>query len=230
MITDTHTKKKYLIPDTESNGPGVNADVLQMAWQAVDPRFRTVRADGGYLAPIDRLNPKAAVITGFERKTLLKQAEDPNHLYKRLLRDLRGCKAIIGHSVDLDIERMTNDARRRCSPEVAERVANALKAMPYYDTAAHTIKFVNKHIERTFWLYHRFPVYQTRLATPSLGLLARKLKVDFTGIRCHSADGDVELTRRCMVAMRESHRELVRDLISNKIVNPSTSYAWIQMF
>lgn len=220
-------KKKYLILDTESNGPQRYAEIWQIAWQTTDPHFTPIKADGGYLEPHDRMAHDAIMITGLTRQDLKKKAEPADGLYKRLLKDLRGCKAIIGHSVEMDIDRLINDSAKRCSPEVAARVKEALKATPYYDTMAHTVELVGKVIRRTFWSF-RGPAYVKKLGFPSLRELADKLTVDRTGITAHTADGDVELTRRCMAAMKDSHRELVKDLIHNKILNPNTCYCWQQ--
>ena len=218
-------KKKYLILDTESNGPQRYAEIWQISWQTTDPHFASIKADGGFLEPKERMAHEAIMITGFTRKDLKKKAEPADGIYKRLLKDMKGCKAIIGHSVDIDIDRLINDSSRRCSPEVAAIVKDTLKAVPYYDTMAHSIEFVRKKIHRTIW-YHGRPCYLQKLGYPGLRELANKLSVDWTGIIAHTADGDVELTRRCMVLLMEGHRELVRDLIHNKIVNPSTYYGW----
>ena len=203
--------RKFIILDTESNGVAFDAEVWQIAWTVTDCRFGTIRSDGGYLAPIKRMNPKAKDITGFDRKTLTKLAEPADGLYERLLKALCGCVAVIGHSIDMDVARIINDARARCTADVAQKVATAIKKVPVFDTMTHTIGFVAKKRLRPMWYHGQFGYLEER-AYPSLMELAKKLGVDFTGIRRHTADGDVELTRRCMVLMLVNHRELVRSL------------------
>jgi len=218
--------KRFLILDTESNGVATDAEVWQIAWQITDCHFQTIKVGGGYLTPIDRMRPKAKDITGLDRKTLKKVAEPADDLYERLVKDLRGCKAVIGHSIDMDILRLTADAKRRCSGDVSGRVITALNAMPQYDTMAHTIRFVGKVIYKDIWFRGHYVLLSKR-AFPSLEELAAKLKVERQGIKLHSADGDVELTRRCMAAMKQSHRELLEDLIAGDIINPSKYYNWV---
>lgn len=203
--------RKFIILDTESNGVAFDAEVWQIAWTVTGCRFATIRSDGGYLAPVKRMNPKAKDLTGFDRKTLTKLAEPADGLYGRLLKALRGCSAVIGHSVDMDLTRIINDARARCTADVAQKLATAIKKVPVFDTMSHTIAFVAKKRTRAMWYHGQFG-YIEELAYPSLVELARKLGVDFTGIRRHTADGDVELTRRCMVVMKANHPELVRSL------------------
>lgn len=221
-------KKKYLIVDTESNGPEAYAEIWQIAWATTDAHANTIKTDGGYLQPHERMNQDAIRITGFTRADLKKWAEPADGLYRRLLKDLRGCKAIIGHSVDQDIARMIHDSERRCSEEIASKVKAALKSIPYYDTMSHTIMFVGKTMTRGIW-YHGHYGYVEKPAYPSLIELSRRLEVSRDGIVSHTADGDTELTRRCLAKMLVSHRELVKDLVHNKIVNPSTYYTWQQI-
>ena len=44
-------KKKYLIVDTESNGPEAYAEIWQIAWATTDAHANTIKTDGGYLQP-----------------------------------------------------------------------------------------------------------------------------------------------------------------------------------
>lgn len=207
--------KKYIILDTESNGVACDAEVWQIAWTVTDCRFEVVRSDGGYLAPTKRMATKAKDITGLDRKTLTMLAEPADGLYKRLLKALCCCSAVIGHSIDMDLTRIINDARARCTVDVAQKVDAAIKSIPAFDTMFHTIVFVAKKRTRAMWYHGQFG-YIEELAYPSLVELAKKLGVDFTGICHHTADGDVELTRRCMAAMKANHRELVRGLYAKK--------------
>ena len=204
-----------MIIDTESNGVALDAEVWQIAWTVTDCRFGVVRSDGGYLAAIKRMATKAMDITDLDRKTLKKLAEPADGLYRRLLADLRGCSAIIGHSIDMDVARLINDARARCTAGVAQNVETAIRRIPAFDTMSQTIAFVAKKRIRAMWYHGQFG-YIDELAYPSLVELARKLGVDFTGICRHTADGDVELTRRCMAAMKANHRELVRGLYARR--------------
>ena len=216
-------KKKYLIVDTESNGPEAYAEIWQIAWVTTDSHANVIKTDGGYLEPRERMKPIAKKITRFTRAELKNLSEPADGLYRRLLKDLRGCKAIIGHSVDQDIARMIHDSKRRCSEEIASKVKAALKSIPYYDTMSHTITFVGKTMTRGMWYHGRFG-YVEKPAYPSLIELSRRLEVSRDGIVSHTADGDTELTRRCLAKMLVSHRELVKDLVHNKIVNPYIYY------
>lgn len=206
---------KRIIIDTESNGPEKWAEVWQVSWQTVDSNYQVLHSDSGYLQPISRMNSKAMSITGLDRKTILKSAEPAEQLYGRFLSDLRGCKAIIGHSVEFDICRIANDAERRCSTELANKVKEALKGIPYYDTAAHTLSIAGKKTYIRHW-WHGRVCYEERLGYSSLVELGRKLGVDMAGLAIHSAGGDVELTRRCMVAMKEQFPKLLADLGNGK--------------
>ena len=207
-------KKKYLIVDTESNGPEAYAEIWQIAWVTTDSHANVIKTDGGYLEPRERMKPIAKNITRFTRAELKKLSEPADGLYRRLLKDLRGCKAIA---------RMIHDSERRCSEEIALKVKTALKSIPYYDTMSHTITFVGKTMTRGMWYHGRFG-YVEKPAYPSLIELSRRLEVSRDGIVSHTADGDTELTRRCLEKMLVSHRELVKDLVHNKIVNPYMYY------
>jgi hypothetical protein len=199
---------KYLILDTESNGPGYAADVWQLSWQVVDTRFNSIKSDGGYLLPIKPMNSNAKQITGLDRKSLIKLAEPADKVYERFLHDLRSCKVVIGHSVDMDINRIVNDAKRRCEPELSNQMEAKLKAIHIFDTAKQTLAIAGKTVIRNKWWRGRL-IRQKRLGYPSLGELAHKLGVDWTGIQQHTANGDVELTRRCMVAIAESYPSIL---------------------
>lgn len=217
--------KKYIIIDSESNGPYVTAEVWQIAWVVTDCHFAPLKTDSGFLMPISRMAPRAKEITGFDRATLKKNAEPADILYARFLRDLRGCQAIIGHSVYMDVSKLIHDAERRCTPALADRVSTALSTKQQYDTMSHTVDFVGKVITRCIWRYG-VPVYLAKVGYPSLLDLARKLGVAQEDIRLHSADGDVELTRRCMAEIKKSHRVLMKDLMHGEVVNPNPERAW----
>ena len=160
------------------------------------------------MAPITRMNSKAKQITGFERKELIKKAESADALYGRLLRDLRGCKAIIGHSVDGDVKRIINDAERRCSEDVSKKIESTLSSIPIFDSAETTKKAYGKKITRTRVIHGQL-CYKTFVGSPSLLGLASQLKIVVSDIRANSADGDVELTRRCMEELRKSNRSIL---------------------
>ncbi len=218
--------KKYVILDSESNGGYVDAEVWQIAWQVTDCHFNLICRGGGYLAPIARMDSKAKQITGLDRAFLKKNAEPADGLYSRLLRDILGSKAVVGHSIDVDVERIIRDAKVRCKPALAERVCKVLSSKPQYDTMSHTVDFVNKVIRKTCW-YRGVPVFFRKIGFPSLVDLARKLGVTRDDLLIHSAVGDVELTRRCMAEMRTNHRDLVRDLMHGEIDNPNPDRPWI---
>lgn len=217
--------KKYIILDSESNGPYLTAEVWQIAWAIVDCQFNSIKTDSGYLLPIERMDSRAKDITGFDRAFLKKNAVPADDLYARFLHDLRGCQAIIGHSIDMDVAKLIHDAKRRCTPTLAERVSKVLSTMQQYDTMSHTVDFVNKTITRTIWKYG-VPVYLAKVGYPSLTDLARKLGVTREDIRLHFADGDVELTRRCMAEIKKSHCELMKDLMHGEVINLNPERPW----
>ena len=123
------------------------------------------------------------------------------------------------------MSKLIHDTERRCTPALADRVSTALSTKQQYDTMSHTVDFAGKVINRCIWRYG-VPVYLAKVGYPSLLDLARKLGVAQEDIRLHSADGDVELTRRCMAAIKKNHRVLMKDLMRGKVVNPNPERAW----
>ena len=200
-----------MLLDTESNGPEKLDEVWQAAWQLTDNNFSQLSSDGGYLAPTKRMKQKPQWITGLDRDTLLKLAEPAEGLYSRFLDAVRKCDVIIGHSIKTDVIKIVCDADRRCSSALNAAIKKELCALPCFDTAESTLSISNKRICRGDWrrgmsMFESFPGYA------SLVELADILNVERTDIKTHSADGDVELTRRCMIALREQHPELLLKL------------------
>ena len=89
------------------------------------------------------------------------------------------------------------------------------------------MSFVGKTIER----YERCgwgKIWYTKLAYPGLGDLAYQLQIQRDDVKAHTADGDVEITRRCLVAMSEQCPYLLEDLLAGEIENPSTKSYWVR--